>query len=50
VCKYPHRINSKTINLWDKKLRLLATTPLITGVGEDAGKKEPFYTAGGNVN
>jgi hypothetical protein len=22
----------------------------ITGVGEDAGKKEPFYTVGGNVD
>jgi hypothetical protein len=25
-------------------------TPLTTGVGEDVGKKEPSYTAGGNVN
>jgi hypothetical protein len=25
-------------------------TPLTTGVGEDAGKKEPSYTVGGNVN
>jgi hypothetical protein len=25
-------------------------TPLTTGIGEDVGKKEPLYTAGGNVN
>jgi H+/Cl- antiporter ClcA len=25
-------------------------TPLTIGVGEDVGKKEPSYTAGGNVN
>jgi hypothetical protein len=25
-------------------------TPPPTGVGEDSGKKEPFYTVGGNVN
>jgi hypothetical protein len=25
-------------------------TPPTTGVGEDAGKKEPSYTAGGNVD
>jgi hypothetical protein len=25
-------------------------TPLTTGVGQDAGKKESSYTAGGNVN
>jgi hypothetical protein len=25
-------------------------TPLTIGVGEDVGKKEPFYTAGGNTN
>jgi hypothetical protein len=25
-------------------------TPLTRGVGEDPGKKEPFYTAGGNAN
>jgi hypothetical protein len=24
--------------------------PPTTGVGEDAGKKEPSYTVGGNVN
>jgi hypothetical protein len=24
--------------------------PPTTGVGEDAGKKEPFYTVGGNVD
>jgi hypothetical protein len=26
------------------------TTPPTTGVGEDAGKKEPSYTVGGNVD
>jgi hypothetical protein len=35
-------------------LRVLAlpslATPPTTDVGEDAGKKEPSYTAGGNVN
>jgi hypothetical protein len=25
-------------------------TPLTTGVGEDVGKKEPLYAAGGNAN
>jgi hypothetical protein len=25
-------------------------TPPPTGVGEDVGKKEPLYTAGGNAN
>jgi hypothetical protein len=30
------------------KIRLL--TPPTTGIGEDTGKKEPSYTAGGNVN
>jgi hypothetical protein len=25
-------------------------TPPTTGVGADAGEKEPSYTAGGNVN
>jgi hypothetical protein len=25
-------------------------TPPTTGVGEDAGKKEPSYTVGGNVD
>jgi hypothetical protein len=25
-------------------------TPLATNVGEDAGRKEPSYTAGGNVS
>jgi hypothetical protein len=25
-------------------------TPPTTGVGEDVGKKEPSYTAGGNAN
>jgi hypothetical protein len=25
-------------------------TPPTTNVGEDVGKKEPSYTAGGNVN
>jgi hypothetical protein len=28
----------------------IAVTPTKTGVGEDAGKKEPSYTVGGNVN
>jgi hypothetical protein len=28
----------------------LVATPPTTGVGEDAGKKEPSYTVGGNVD
>jgi hypothetical protein len=28
----------------------IITTPPTTGVGEDVGKKEPLYTAGGNAN
>jgi hypothetical protein len=32
-------------------LRLVSSaTPPPTDVGEDAGKKEPSYTVGGNVN
>jgi hypothetical protein len=27
-----------------------SATPPTTGVGEDAGKKEPSYTVGGNVD
>jgi hypothetical protein len=27
-----------------------SATPLTTGVGEDAGEKEPSYTVGGNVD
>jgi hypothetical protein len=27
-----------------------SATPPPTGAGEDAGKKEPSYTVGGNVN
>jgi hypothetical protein len=27
-----------------------SATPPTTGVGEDVGKKEPFYTVGGNVD
>jgi hypothetical protein len=27
-----------------------SATPSTTGVGKDAGKKEPSYTVGGNVN
>jgi hypothetical protein len=30
-------------------VRIASATPP-TGVGEDAGKKEPSYTVGGNVN
>jgi hypothetical protein len=29
---------------------MMRATPPTTGVGEDAGKKEPSYTVGGNVN
>jgi hypothetical protein len=29
---------------------LSSATPPTTGVGEDAGKKEPSYTVGGNVD
>jgi hypothetical protein len=29
---------------------VIISKPLTTSVGEDAGKKEPSYTAGGNVN
>jgi hypothetical protein len=29
---------------------LLSRTPPITNVGEDMGKKEPSYTANGNVS
>jgi hypothetical protein len=32
-----------------RKLKSLATSPT-TGVGKDAGKKEPSYTVGGNVD
>jgi hypothetical protein len=28
----------------------VSATPPTTGVGEDAGKKEPSYTVGGNVD
>jgi hypothetical protein len=31
-------------------LRVLGVQPPTTGVGEDAGKKEPSYTVGGNVD
>jgi hypothetical protein len=33
-----------------RRKRKKKATPLTTGVGEDAGKKEPSYTVGGNVN
>jgi hypothetical protein len=29
---------------------MISATPPPTGVGEDAGKKEPSYTVGGNVD
>jgi hypothetical protein len=32
------------------KIRSRKEEPPITGVGEDAGKKEPSYTVGGNVD
>jgi hypothetical protein len=32
------------------QLRKWSLTPPPTGVGEDAGKKEPSYTVGGDVN
>jgi len=35
---------------WVKMYGLSLATPLTTGVGEDVGKKEPSYTASGNVN
>jgi hypothetical protein len=31
-------------------IRIPSRTPITTNVGEDAGKKEPSYTAGGNVS
>jgi hypothetical protein len=31
-------------------VRISSRTPPPTNVGEDAGKKEPSYTAGGNVS
>jgi hypothetical protein len=31
-------------------VRSMLAPPPTTGVGEDAGKKEPSYTVGGNVN
>jgi hypothetical protein len=31
------------------RIAILSNTTT-AGVGEDAGKKEPFYTAGGNAN
>jgi hypothetical protein len=33
-----------------KKKRLSSRTPPPTNAGEDVGKKEPSYTAGGNVS
>jgi hypothetical protein len=39
---------------WIKQFKVYSqpslATPPTTGVGEDAGKKEPSYTVGGNVN
>jgi hypothetical protein len=37
-------------NTQHKKGLAASATSLTTGVGEDAGKKEPSYTAGGNVD
>jgi hypothetical protein len=59
------RVNVKTIKFKKKEMQIKTTlrfylTPVIittikdtqttTNVGEDVSKKEPLYTAGGNVN
>jgi hypothetical protein len=33
-----------------QNLAISSATPTTTGVGEDAGKKEPSYTVGGNID
>jgi hypothetical protein len=42
--------NQNHIKIPSHPLELLPRTPKTINVGEDAGKKEPSYTAGGNVN
>jgi hypothetical protein len=38
------------LNVLESIKKIISSTPPTTGVGEDAGKKEPFYTVGGNVD
>jgi hypothetical protein len=44
------QINNMTEGYLVDKINKISSPTPTTGVGKDAGKKEPSYTVGGNVN